>query len=53
MLVKARSVTVLLCRLSGLRPEEQIVSHIQLPYLAKTCSDGKGLLSLLTPENRR
>lgn len=51
-LVKARSVIGLLCRLSGLSPEGQIVSHAQFPYLAKICSDGKGLLSLLTLENR-
>jgi len=43
VLVKARSVIGLLCRLSGLSPEGQIVSHTQFPYLAKTCSDGKGL----------
>lgn len=35
-LVKARRIIGLLCRLSGLSPEGQIVSPAQFPYLAKT-----------------
>ena len=51
-LVKVKSIIGLPYRLSGLCPEGQIVSLTQFPYLAKTCSDVKGLVSLLTLENR-